>query len=152
MERLSISGAEQIEFVRMTKDIDLFASTLNTGVMEKILSYVELYEFGPGEKVFRQGEAGDAFYAVLSGTLRVSVREAFFFSRTVAGLGKGDFFGEMALLNRKPRTATVTCLERCRLFTLLSDRFQSVLRENPSFADEIRKLASGRQFGLRKDA
>jgi CRP-like cAMP-binding protein len=152
MKKIPMSDEAQREFVRITKNINLFASTFNMGVMEQILSFVELYEFKAGEKVFRQGDAGNAFYAVSSGTLRVSTREAFFFSKKIAALGKGDFFGEMAIMYRAPRNATVTCETACQLFTLLAENFQSVLRTNPDCAAEIKKLASDRLFALKSDS
>jgi len=149
MKKLQMDDAGKVDFVRITRDINLFASMMNIGVMETILSRVEFYEFAPGDKVFRQGGAGDAFYAVLSGRLKVSVREAFLFSRKIAELKDGDFFGEMALVNRAPRSATVACETASRVFMLRSDDFQAAMRENPKFSEEIKKLASDRLFELK---
>ena len=151
MKKIQISDPERVEFVRITKKINLFASMLNVGVMEKILSCVDLYEFDSGEKVFRQGDPGDAFYAVLSGRLRVSVARAMLFSRKLAELKAGDFFGEMALVDSTPRTATVTCETPAKIFALRVRDFQSAMRENPEFSDEIKKMASDRLFSLTHD-
>ncbi len=150
MRKLQMGDSEQAAFVRMTKGINLFASGLSTGLMEKILSFVSLYEFGEGEKVFSQGDPGDAFFAVLSGRLKVSVREAFLFSRKLAELREGDIFGEMALLDGSPRSATVTCLAPSRLFVLLRRDFLEVLRVNPDFAAEIGKIAEDRFFSANR--
>lgn len=144
MKKIEMGDAEQGAFVRITKKINLFSSELSTGFMEKILQCVNLYEFESGEKVCRQGEPGDAFYAVLAGRLKVSVREAFVLSKALAELKEGDIFGEMALLERAPRSATVTCLAPARLFVLLREDFQSVLRVNPEFKEEIKNIASRR--------
>lgn len=149
MKKIQMGDAEKVNFVRITREINLFASMMTIGVMENILSRVELYEFDPGEKVVRQGETGDAFYAVLSGKLRVSVREAFVFSKKLAELNEGAFFGEIALLNRTPRSATVTCETTARLFTLRSEHFQATMNESPKFSEEMKKLASDRLFELK---
>jgi CRP-like cAMP-binding protein len=85
---------------------------------------------------------------VSDGKLKVSVREAFLFSRTLAAFGQGDCFGEMSLLERKPRNATVACEEDSKIFILTANHFERVLKENPSFAQEIKQLAKNRQFEL----
>ena len=144
MKKIQMGDEDKVSFVRLTRNINLFASMMNVGIMENILSRVELYELDPGEKVFSQGEAGDAFYAVLSGKLKVSVREAFVFSKKLAELKEGDFFGEMALLNNSPRSATVTCETAVRLFALRSEYFQAALKESREFSEELKKLASDR--------
>lgn len=151
MKKIPLGENEKVEFVRMTKGINLFASMMTMGVMEKILACVDLYEFDEGEKVFSQGDAGDAFFTVLSGELTVSVRQALLFSKKLAGLKAGDFFGEMALLGSAPRSATVTCRTPCRLFTLRREHFQAAMKESPEFSEEIKKLASGRLFELRSE-
>ena len=66
-----------------------------------------------GEAVFHQGDPGDRFYVVVSGTAEV-VGDG----RPVASLGPGESFGEIALLRRVPRTATVRAVTDLRLETL----------------------------------
>jgi len=102
-------------------------------------------------ELFGQGEPGDAFYAVQSGSLKVSVREAFVLSRKLAELKEGDFFGEMALLDSAPRSATVTCVTQAKLFALKRVDFQSAIRENPEFLAQIKRLAADRLFDLKLD-
>jgi len=55
----------------------------------------------------------------------------------------------MALLAREPRTATVICEENSKIFALQAAQFDQVLEENPSFAQEIKKLASVRRSELK---
>jgi len=148
MQKLPITDTETVQFTKVVRNIKFFAN-INLGVLEKILARINYYQCKKGEKVCRQGDPGDAFYVINEGKLRVSVREAFFFNKTLAELGPGVCFGEMALLTREPRSADVTCVEDSKLFVLRVDDFDSVLAENPTFAAEIKKIAADRQFELR---
>jgi len=147
MKKLPLTDADTIIFTKMVKKINFFAS-MNMGLLEKILSRINYYQYDRGEKVCRQGDPGDTFFVISEGKLKVSVREAFFLSRTLATLGPGDCFGEMAMLERKPRNATVVCEEPSKIFVLSADHFDQVLAENPSFSQEIKKLAADRRFEL----
>lgn len=147
MQKLQMTDADIAEFTRLVREIKFFAA-MNMGLLEKILAHVGIYAFKKGDNVCRQGDPGDSFYVVKEGKLKVSVREAFLFSRTVAWLGPGQCFGEMALLFGKPRNATVACEEDSKVFVLLAESFNEVLRQNPSFKAEINKLASDREFEL----
>ncbi len=79
-----------------------------------------------GETVVRQGEPGDRFYVVVSGTAEV-VGDGMPITR----LGPGDSFGEIALLRRVPRTATVRAVEELRLESLRADRFLALMTGSP---------------------
>ena len=147
MEKITLTDDDSVRFTKMVQKIKFFAS-INMGLLEKILNRINLYQCRKGEKICRQGDPGDAFYVVSEGRLKVSVREAFLFSRTLAHFTPGDCFGEMALLTREPRNATVTCEEDSKVFALLVDNFDQVVSENPAFSSEIKRLAADRQFGL----
>ena len=79
-----------------------------------------------GETVFRQGDAGDRFYVVVAGTADV-IGDGLL----VASLGPGDSFGEIALLRRVPRTATVRAVDELRLESLRADRFLALMTGSP---------------------
>ena len=66
-------------------------------------------DFPEGHVLFREGEAGAVMYVVQRGRVRIA-RQLPSGERTLAVLGPGEFFGEMAILNHKPRTATGTAL------------------------------------------
>ena len=148
MKKLQLTDTETVLFTKIVHKINFFAS-MNMGLLEEILKRITYYQFEKGEKVCRQGDPGDSFYVVAEGRLSVNVKNGLLsFSRKVAELIAGDCFGEMALLTRANRTATVACEEDSKLFVLMADHFAEALKQNPSFAQEIKKLATDRGFEL----
>ncbi len=97
-----------------------------------------------GEVIVRQGDPGDKFYVIKSGNVDVIVDEGGV-RRTVAVLGKGDFFGEAALLTGAPRNATVVAKEDVEVYTLGKEQFRAVLQASASFEEELRKSLFERQ-------
>jgi CRP-like cAMP-binding protein len=83
-----------------------------------------------GDEIVRQGEPGDRFYVIDSGSAEVLVD-----GRPAASLGPGDYFGEIGLLRDVPRTATVRAREDGLLLTLTHDAFvPAVSGYSPSLA------------------
>ena len=93
----------------------------------------------PADRVIaRQGEIGTGFFIIASGSVRV-VRDG----ETVAVLGPGDFFGELSVLDGKPRNAQVESTEPTTCLGLATWDFEAVVREQPSVALAIlRELAA----------
>lgn len=87
-------------------------------VLERLAIEADALDVPAGEVVVTEGEAGDLFYVVESGALDVSLR-----GEAVRVLGPGQAFGELALLRRSVRTATVTARSDCRLWTLDRESF-----------------------------
>ena len=94
--------------------------------LETVTRQLEHVLVPAGETVFRQGDLGDRFYVVVNGRAEV-VGDG----RAIASLGPGESFGEIALLRRVPRTATVRALEDLRLESLRGDRFLALLTGSP---------------------
>jgi CRP-like cAMP-binding protein len=98
-------------------------------------------EFPAGAVVFREGENGKTMYVIQSGKVRIT-KELPTGSRVLAVLGPGEFFGEMAILNDKPRTATADIVEEARLLVLDAKTFEAMVTSNTEIAVRlIRKLA-----------
>jgi CRP/FNR family cyclic AMP-dependent transcriptional regulator len=100
-------------------------------------------QYAPGEAICRQGELGDCMYVVQSGEVVVT-RRGEGAGSVLALLGPGETFGEMAVLSRQPRSATVRALGHARVLTL--DRRASLrrLHEDPSLASRILQQMSER--------
>lgn len=86
----------------------------------------------PGSEVIREGDPGEQLFVIVDGQFRIS-REG----RELATLGRGAHFGEMALLNRRARSATVVALESARLLALDRSNFDVFLHAEPQIAAKI---------------
>jgi CRP/FNR family transcriptional regulator, cyclic AMP receptor protein len=96
----------------------------------------------PGKVLVREGAAGAEFFVILEGQAEVSRH-----GRRVADLSRGDFFGDLALLDRAPRNATVTAKTDMELAVLGQREFAAMIDEVPGFAH---KLLSGLAHRLRE--
>jgi CRP/FNR family transcriptional regulator, cyclic AMP receptor protein len=89
----------------------------------------------PGHKVlFRAGDVGDAMYVIERGRVRICVQAADGHEVTLTELGRGDFFGEMALLDGQQRSANAIIAEDARLAVLSREHFLSFMRSSPDIA------------------
>jgi hypothetical protein len=93
-------------------------------------------EYDDGDVICRQGEPGDRMYVVQAGRLTV-LREEGGVEVAIAELKAGDIFGEMAIFDRQPRSATVRAQGRARVLTLDKRAFMRQVHEDPSLAYRI---------------
>lgn len=97
-----------------------------------IARHVEVVTLDPGTVLTEQGAAGDAWYAILSGTAEVRVDDD-----SVATLGENDQFGELALLDGAPRSATVVAEDTLTVAVLGVRMFKTLLREFPDMSEQL---------------
>ncbi len=98
-------------------------------------------EFPPGEVLFREGESGEVMYVIQSGAVRIS-KSVGGQDKLLAVLGPGEFFGEMAILNGKPRTATAVVLDPTRCLVIDPRTLEEMVARNSEIALRlIKKLA-----------
>ena len=103
----------------------------------------DVQSYGPGEVVFRQGDAGDSVYFIRSGEVEV-VREDGTEPTVVANLSTGQYFGEMALLSNEPRNATIRTTADTELAALGKQNFLTMLSILPSTEEDILKTIQTR--------
>jgi CRP-like cAMP-binding protein len=96
-------------------------------------------EFPKDAVIARQGEVGTGFFLVASGSVRV-VRDG----QTIARIGPGDFFGELSVLDGRPRVAQVIADEPTVCLALASWDFEAVIKEQPAVALGILRGLAGR--------
>lgn len=105
-------------------------------------SFREL-NYSPGEIVFRDGDEGDSVYLIWSG--RIAIIKGDLDSPTIlAYRGPGEIFGEMAILDNQPRSATIVALDHLRVLELNRQRFDQLLAETPSISRSIMQILSAR--------
>ena len=100
--------------------------------------------FQDGEVIFSAGDKGDGFYLVESGSVQISAVIANGLTRVLAIIPSGDFFGEMAVLDDAPRSATATAMGETETYFLSRDDLLGLLERRPQFA-----LNLIREFSLR---
>jgi len=98
-------------------------------------------EFRAGDVLFREGERGEDMYVVQSGLVQILKRVGDE-ERPLATLGRGEFLGEMAILNDKPRTATAVVLEDARCLVIDSATLEQMISKSSEIALRlVKKLA-----------
>jgi CRP-like cAMP-binding protein len=98
-------------------------------------------EFFAGEVLFREGERGEEMFVIQSGRVQITklVARA---ERPLATLGRGDFLGEMAILNDKPRTATATVVEDAKCLVIDAATLEQMIANSTEIALRlVKKLA-----------
>jgi hypothetical protein len=121
--------------------IPLFKSAGQEFIFE-VAMHLKPVVFTPGEYVFKAGDEGNEMYFVVNGNLEIRSRK----DNHLLNLFKsGDFFGEIALVKNKPRTAHVIAASYCDLYSLSKNSFDYVLAKYPVFAEEIEKIIKERE-------
>jgi len=116
--------------------VPLFESLDNDAARE-ICSLLSIHDCRAGEILFRAGDAGDSMYLIESGKVQISMKSREGEELILAILAAGDFFGEMALIDDKPRSANALIVEESRLAVLSRRHFLSFLRSSPNVALEM---------------
>lgn len=98
--------------------------------------------FAKNEVIFHEGDPGDEMFIIQEGKVKIS-KKIGDVHKTLAILDKGEFFGEMAILNNKPRSATAEVIEESVLLVIDRKTFETMIRNNVEIATRmIKKLAS----------
>ena len=111
--------------VDLIRNVPLFAHC-SKGEIAEIASIADEIDVSGGKELLQEGDRGREFFILLAGAADVRSK-----GRTVNTLGSGDFFGEIALVSRSPRTATVTTTEDSRLLVITASAFRGLLDHSP---------------------
>ena len=113
--------------------------------LAKIASLADEVSVPEGYVLTREGKPGAEFFVIAEGGAKVTLR-----GRKLNELGPGAFFGEMALLEREPRAATITALTPMKLFVLSSSQFIRFLEEAPTAGVKIMRGLAHRLRAVEK--
>jgi serine/threonine protein phosphatase PrpC len=134
--------AEKFEALRR---IPLFRH-LDLQELHRVLNKMEHLEIPQGENIIVEGEQGKELYIILRGDVEVTKG-----NQVVRVMGPGDHFGEMALLNKKPRSATVRALNRVKMLALPRRGFRRLIRRYPDLSVKLLYMFAV-ELSLRLDA
>ena len=116
---------------------------LGDASLDAILRLTRRRRFRKDEVIFHEKEAGDSLFIILHGRVKVAIFGDDGKEVTLSTLSEGDFFGEMALLDSEPRSATTIAEEDCELLSLQQADFMRALEQDPGMsASLIQVLAS----------
>lgn len=127
-----------IDRVLFVRKVPIFAE-LRDDFLVRLAHIMEELHFPAKHTIFTQGEEGQSLYILVSGRVRVHLG-----NRELANLDQGACFGEMAILDAEPRSASVTTLEPCQCLMLTQQQLYEAIEETPSIAVNIIRLLSRR--------
>jgi CRP/FNR family cyclic AMP-dependent transcriptional regulator len=122
--------------VETLRNVPLFES-LDDKAARELCQLLEPLDSKAKTVLFRAGDAGDAMYLIERGKVRICVHTKDGLEVTLAELGRGDFFGEMALLDGEPRSADAVVAEDAKLALLSREHFLTFMRNTPEVALEM---------------
>ena len=133
--------ARRDAFIDNLQQVPLFAACSRKD-LQLVARRAEDVRVAAGKTLISEGETGHEFFVILSGTAKVTRR-----GRKIATLGPGDAFGELALLEKAPRNASVVAETDMELVVLGQREFAGIVDEVPGFA---RKMLAGMAKRLRE--
>jgi CRP/FNR family transcriptional regulator, cyclic AMP receptor protein len=119
---------------------------LSRAELARLARVTEDVEVPAGTAVCREGQIGREFFVIVDGEVAVTRR-----GRRLATQRRGDFFGEIALLENLPRTATVTASSPLRLFVLTRPSFHRLLDDAPNVERKVLRALARRVVALSRD-
>src|SRR3989440_3165391 len=118
------------------RSVPLFSS-LDSKATAELGEYLTIHDYPKSATIFRNGDPGDAMYLIDVGKVRINITDADGAVVTLAELGPGDFFGEMAMLDGQGRSANATAIDDARLAKLTREDFLSFMRSDPRVTLEL---------------
>ena len=127
-----------------------FFAGLDRDALERLAGSMRSRRFRRGEVIFHLGDPGDALFVIVSGDVKISLPSETGEEAILATLGGGDVFGELALLDGAPRSASATALTATEAVVLPRDRFRELIATEAgvrdallaSIAGELRRLTT----------
>ena len=125
------------------KSVPLF-TRLTEASLDAVLRLTRRRKFRKDEVIFHEKEPGDSLFVILHGRVKVAIFGDDGKEVTLSILSDGDFFGEMALLDQEPRSATIVAEEDCELLSLQRDDFMRALEQDPGMSSSLIEVLASR--------
>ncbi len=130
-ESVDMRAADLSLKLEVLKGMPLFRY-LSYKELVRVMNITETVEFEAGHTFLEEGGAGETMYVMLDGQVRLHKGE-----RTITTLGKGQHFGEMALVDRSPRSLSATCTKPSRLISIRRKEFYEIIKKEPSLSVKL---------------
>ncbi len=124
--------------VELIKGVPLF-SQLGRGELDEVAAIADEIDLGEGKELTVEGQPGREFLVIIEGD--ASVRQG---DREINRLGAGDFFGEIALIEDRPRTATVVAETPIRALVITDRSFRTLLERSPEIEGKVMSARAAR--------
>jgi len=138
--RRSLSASDKLALLRRHALFGVIAAEL----LERLSSYATTRAVYRGDTIFDKGDPGNSLYAVCAGTVKISVPSADGKDAVFNLVGEGEIFGEIALLDGRPRTADATAMTDCELMVIERRDFLDLVRSQPEIALKLMEVLCAR--------
>jgi CRP/FNR family transcriptional regulator len=126
------------QIISFLKQTHLFGEVAERG-LETIAEYVKENTYERGGLIFSEGEIGDTLHIIAKGSVKITKYTKEGRTKTLAILKEKDGFGEMALLTEEARSATVEALEKAMTLSITKEKFEFLIKKEPSISLQIIK-------------
>lgn len=140
-DRLARYAREVIDKLEALRAVPLFAD-LDERSLQAVAILARERTHKAGEVLMLEGEPGEEFYVIVEGTIRIERG-----GRTIRSMTAGGFLGEIALFERRPRTATATAVSDVTLLVLHQHEFDRLLEALPAVSRRVRAARDRRERG-----
>ncbi len=120
--------------------------------LEIAASVMQLRKFDAGSVIFQEGDVGEALYIIVGGLVKLSKVDLGGYEKTLAILQPPEFFGEMALLGAKTRSATAEALGSVEAYLLFGDDFNKLIQTYPTVSLNLTTTLAQRLRGMDDEA
>jgi CRP/FNR family transcriptional regulator, cyclic AMP receptor protein len=137
------TNSAQGDHQQLFREVPLLARLVDAD-LSALASRGKEREFGASSVIFREGEAGDSLHVVMDGRVRISVVSPEGSEATLSFIEKGDCFGDLAIFDGGPRTATATAVGATKTFVIMREDFLAWVEERPKAAIALLETLSRR--------
>ncbi|MEA5593702.1 Crp/Fnr family transcriptional regulator [Rivularia sp. UHCC 0363] len=123
-----LTSVDRLLFVRQ---VPIFKELRDDFIVRLASAMNELW-FPPNSSIFQQGEQGQSLYIVVSGKVKIHLN-----NRTLEVKSQGKYFGEMAVFDTQPRSASATTIDACEFLELTQEQLDDAIEETPEIAVNI---------------
>jgi hypothetical protein len=144
---INLSGKQAKTLEQVLSSVPFFAE-MKPEAIKSLARLGNIEPFPSGHLIFEEGSQGDSFYVILQGNVSIQKQKDNHQRIEVAQLNAGEFFGEMALIDRQSRSASVVTQSNCEVFVLHRKDFFNMLSRSPHMVADVLLSFSVRMRGL----